>query len=325
MTEDIFEVIEHSGSQGAKRGDIIFGAIFELSGRHQFLALSPYSFPPLVIQSLIEIRKALQKSVKAKKLTDTHVVDFDIEVRHIYFTLLEPVLNPKMPELCNTDGDPLVPQTLHFEIDDPESAYKGLRSLALGFATDDELRAEAKFNDGRMIEVEIPWFKKSKASSDSSSNNVLGKIRIVGSKLTVDVNSNQRATAIKKKILSCLGDQVRFKAKVIESIEGNMERVPRPNTSKSPANPLDQLPPEALETVKKMADAHWAKWFDEKIPALNNKTPNQAAKSKEGRELLEALLNSYERLLDHNNSENTNLFQPDIGKLRAKLGLAQER
>ena len=325
LTEDIFEVIEHSGSKGAQRGDIIFAALFELSGRHQILALSPYLFPPLVIQSLIEIRKALLKSVKAKKLTDTHVSDFDIEVRHIYFTLLEPVLNPKMPELCNTDGDPFVPQTLHFEIDDLESAYKGLRSLALGFATDDELRAEAKFRDGRMIEVEIPWFKKDKSSPGSASNIVLGGIRIVGTKLTVDVNSNQRATAIKKKILSCLGSQVRFKAKVIESIEGNMERVPPSNTSKSPANPLDQLPPEALETVKKMADAHWAKWFDEKIPALNNKTPNQAAKSKEGRELLEALLNFYEQRSDQPNSENTNLCQPDIGKLRAKLGLAQER
>lgn len=325
LTDVVYEVTERSGSQGAQRGNIIFGAIFEINGRHQTLAMSPYMLPPLAIQSLIEVRKNLLKRLKSKKLTDLHVSEFDIEMRDVYFSLLEPILNPQMPKLCNTDGDPLVPQKLHFEVEDPEVAFEALKSLAAGFVSEEELRSDAKLEAGRITEVEIPWFKKNKSNRHPGSNTVFGTIKITGSKMTVDVNSNKRATTIKKKILSALGDQVRFKTKVIESIEGNVGKAPSPNRSKSSAIQLDQLPPEALEAVKKMADAHWAKWFDEQIPALNGKTPKQAVKSKEGRELLEALLNSYEQRSGHADNETTNLFQPDVDKLRAKLGLNIEK
>lgn len=321
LTSTEYEVIERSGSQGAQRGNVMFGAIFEVNGRHQTLAMSPYMLPPLAIQTLVDVRKNLQKRLKTKQLSDSEVSEFDIELREVYFSLLEPLLNPQMPKLCNTDGDPLVPQTLHFEITDPEEAFSALKSLSAGFVTEDELRSDATLKDGRIHEVEISWFKKSKTAKHPGSNTVLGTVKIVGTKLTVDVNSNKRASTIKRKILTALKDKVRFKTKVIEDIEGKIGRESSQTRSKSSAMPLDQLPPEALEAVKKMADAHWTKWFDDKIPALNGKTPKQAAKTKEGRELLEALLNSYEQRSGHADNETTNLFQPDIQQLRSKLGL----
>jgi uncharacterized protein (DUF2384 family) len=33
-----------------------------------------------------------------------------------------------------------------------------------------------------------------------------------------------------------------------------------------------------------MAKEHWENWFNEPIPMLKNKTPREAAKTKEGRE-----------------------------------------
>ncbi len=323
MTEQIYEVIERSGSQGAKRGDFLFGAIFQFDGRFQILAMSPYMLPPLSMGSLIELRKRMLRGLNAKTLTDADLSEYDIELRQIYFKLLDNLLNPKMPEITNTDGDPLVPQTLHFEIDDPQVAFESLKSLALGVVNDHGLTREAKFKDGRLVEVEIPWFKENASNPNSGSNTVLGRVKIVGSKLTANVNSDRRAAVIKKKILSELGDQVRFKTTLIETIEGNLGAASSQKGGKSQSISLDQLPPEALESVKKMAEAHWEKWFDEKIPALNHKTPKQAAKSKEGRELLDALLNSYEQH-SANDHERANLFQPDISKLRAKLGLPSD-
>jgi len=191
--------------------------------------------------------------------------EYDIELRHIYFKLLDTVLNPKMPEITNTDGDPLVPQTLHFEIDDPQVAFESLKSLALGVVKDHGFTRDAKFKDGRLVEVEIPWFKENASNPNSGSNTVLGRVKIVGSKLTASVNSDRRAAVIKKKILSELGDQVRFKTTLMETIEGNMGAASSQNGGKSQSISLDQLPPEALESVKKMAEAHWEKWFDEKF------------------------------------------------------------
>ncbi|MBP9709220.1 MAG: SEC-C domain-containing protein [Oligoflexales bacterium] len=322
LTEEEFEVTERLGSQDAQRGNIIFGAIYDFNGKNKSLTISPYMLPPLALQSLIEVRNILLKRLKTKQLSDADLSDFDIELRELYFEILEPLLKPKRPNLYNTDGDPLLLQTLYFEITNPDEAFSALMKLTSGFIREEELRSEAKIKNGRIQEVEIPWFKMNKSAKHPGSNTVMGTIKINGTKLTAEVNSNKRATTIKKKIMTALGSNVRFKTKMIESIEGNIGREPIQNRTKSSAPTLDQLPPEAQDAIKKMADAHWTKWFDEKIPALNNKTPKQAAKTKEGRELLEALLNFYEQKTDHANNATTNLFEPDVQQLRSKLGLS---
>ena len=46
---------------------------------------------------------------------------------------------------------------------------------------------------------------------------------------------------------------------------------------------------EMLEVLKTYTTNHWIKWLDTPLPALANQTPRQAAKSKLGRERLEAL------------------------------------
>ncbi len=66
---------------------------------------------------------------------------------------------------------------------------------------------------------------------------------------------------------------------------------------------------------------HWDAWVDQKVPALGNRTPRQAAKTARGRERLEALLSDFERSAERSQSA----FVPDIGELRKKLGLGHER
>jgi hypothetical protein len=325
LTEEVFEVKERLGSKEAKRGDIIYGALFEFNGEHQILAMSPFSLPPLVLQDLINVRKKMLKALRVKKLSNMHLFEYEFDLRSVYFILLQPILNPKMPEIRNTDGDPLVPQTLYFEIDDLEFAFQELKSLTHGYVSEEQLRSEAKYKNERIVEIEFPWFKKGKPVHGPGSNILLGRLKIVGNKLTVEVNSNKRAATIQKKILAILGDRVRFKTKMIESIEGNLDKVEPPSTPKSLSLPDEKMPPALKEAIKKMAEEHWKKWYSEKIPALNNKTPIQASKSKEGRELLEALLNSYEQRSANSKSESNDVFKPDFAQLRAKLGLEADQ
>jgi hypothetical protein len=82
------------------------------------------------------------------------------------------------------------------------------------------------------------------------------------------------------------------------------------------------MPPEVLAAVSKMASERKAKWFDEPIPMLDNKTPRQAAKTAGGRAKLENLIELYA----HNSSslgsiDLHRLMNPSEDEIRRELGL----
>ena len=324
LTEKEFEIVEKSGSEGAIPGYIIFGAMGEEGGRHQVVGTSPWLLPPLSIQTLIDFRKALKKAFGTRKLSDSQLAEVDFELRQVFFDLLEPVLNPQRPILTNTDEDLLVPQTLYFEIDSPDFAFEKLKVLVKDQIPEEELLEGAEFEGDKLLAVEIPWFKKNKKNTHLSSNILLGRIKILRKKLVVEVNSNKRADTITQKLNSLLGSRVKYVNKVIESIEGNTKEKSDLKTLGSSMIPVEELPPEAEEAIKEMAKRHWEKWYREKIPALNGMTPLQAAKTKEGRELLESLLYLYDDRSNLTNSSQlsaTKLFRPNIEEIRKKLGL----
>ena len=73
-----------------------------------------------------------------------------------------------------------------------------------------------------------------------------------------------------------------------------------------------------MEQIRQQMSGHWDAWFDEKIPALGDQTPREAARTAQGRELLEALLCDYawnsQRLPD-------TALSPDVEALRRELGM----
>ncbi|HKP36708.1 MAG TPA: hypothetical protein VJT71_07610, partial [Pyrinomonadaceae bacterium] len=62
----------------------------------------------------------------------------------------------------------------------------------------------------------------------------------------------------------------------------------------------------------------WKAWFDLPVPALDSMTPREAAKTEDGRELLESLLLLYE---SHQERVSDNIMDPDIPYLRRELGM----
>ena len=158
-------------------------------------------------------------------------------------------------------------------------------------------------------------------------NTSLGRIQIDGTRLTVDVNSRERAEKIRSEFEARLGDRVVFKRAVTSTIEKLIEeRASRGDTAKSrkmreESERIASLP-EVQEQLKTMAKRQWDVWFEEQIPALGNLTPREAAKTAEGRERLEALLLSYEW---HESGDGPSaLMQPDTAELRRRLGLAED-
>ena len=76
--------------------------------------------------------------------------------------------------------------------------------------------------------------------------------------------------------------------------------------------------PELQALEADLMQRHWDAWIDKKVPALGNRTPRQAAKTARGRERLEALLSDFARSAEQRSS----VLQPDLGRLRRRLGLA---
>ncbi|MGZ8396999.1 MAG: hypothetical protein ACXWVB_10225, partial [Rhodoplanes sp.] len=59
-------------------------------------------------------------------------------------------------------------------------------------------------------------------------------------------------------------------------------------------NRLAELP-EVREKISAMMAAHWEHWVDQLIPILGNRTPMEAVKDLDGREIVESLVMQAER------------------------------
>ena len=184
------------------------------------------------------------------------------------------------------------------------------------------------------MKAEIPWLGGTREARKRLGGPVwLGTMNIEEGKLIISVNSTKRAKKIRRLVEKRLGKEAVYKTTLIEPIESEVERMWAAAASGSSRPPAEEwaqgneetgvisladLPAEVRLKLEEHARQHWVTWFDLPVPALNNMTPREAAKTEEGRELLESLLLDYER---HDDADNENLMRPDIPELRRKLGM----
>ena len=77
--------------------------------------------------------------------------------------------------------------------------------------------------------------------------------------------------------------------------------------------------PEVQAQIAEYMRQHYRDWPSQKLPALNGKTPLQAIKTKDGKEMVEALLMEFER---RGKNTTTPLDSAIIAELRERLGLS---
>ena len=170
---------------------------------------------------------------------------------------------------------------------------------------------------------------KTRSQKKTRRNRITRLLKIDHERSIVEVNSNKRADRIRKLIERRLGTAARYQTTLIEPIESQVQEMwhtaaagatsPLENgfAGSNSSISLDEHP-ELRAMMEETARQHWGSWFDLPIPALNDMTPREAAKTSEGRELLESLLLLYEI---HDEEPRDNYFQADIPALRRELGL----
>ncbi|MDX8385723.1 MAG: SEC-C domain-containing protein [Gallionella sp.] len=317
--EDI-KVTEHAGSRQSQVGDILFGKVAKVDEVAMLEASAPFMFPPMEKSAVLKLRKKMERGKQS--ITPQRLRKYQHDMLDIYHDIVDRLLNPPMPRLHNTDGDPMLPHRLMYEIESPSAAFEALSKLCLTDSAE-ELLADAKLDKkGELLNIEFSWQKRDNDKNKSWDNTILGHIKIEGRTMNIEVNSESRAQKIRELVEERL-PSARYKTTVIESLQAMLAREEEKGATsiaRQRQNQHDELNshPEVQAQITKMMRQHYRTWPESKIPILNNKTPLQAVKTRDGREMVEALLLDIER----RSAQQTPPLDPAIiAELRERLGL----
>lgn len=317
------EVLERSGSQAARPGDILFAKIVPIEGTALMEACTPVMIPPRYKPELIEFRQ---------KVADPHAFttaaerlrDWDMELREAFLDITDELLNPETPAMRNTDGDPIEFHTLRFDTTDAEAALAALRDLAQGMDDESFDTGVERNAQGRLLRAEFPWLHAGNAASPSLPNTAMGGITIDGNgRITAEVNSAARAASLRAIVEKKL-PSAQTRASDVRSLQEMMAQADTPaGRARARQREAESAQLHAQPEVQAMLHAsmrrHYEAWLDEEIPLLGNRTPRQAVQDADGRESVEALLRQIERdAQDQQLPVDPQLLED----LRKELGLA---
>ncbi|MDZ4677941.1 MAG: hypothetical protein SGI74_10605 [Oligoflexia bacterium] len=257
----------------ARIGDIVFGQPVTLSNLTTLEACSQFLIPPVYKNQVISLRQHIERH--KKPITNEVLSEYDFELIDLHQEFYEMVVNPQMPRLCNTDGDPLVPQKLIYEIDSPRVVFDALKSLGLAESENELLRDAVFDSSSELKSVTFSWLKKGNKRHKGMSRTVLGVIEIDGSSLKVSTNSEQRAKKFKQELEARIKIGVRYKATLIEPVEGELEKRWQNRSSANSQSEMSKEKnlsevPEVKAHLEKIMAEHWKRWVREKVPALGN-------------------------------------------------------
>ncbi len=238
--------------------------------------------------------------------------------------VLAQILDPVLPQISNSDGEPLEFLSVHYPLAPPAKP----EAIRAALASVPDFRKE---NDGFWNWVESKPEKRGGRRKPDATQSfvtmmddggvVLGNIELKEKTLTLAVNSEARAVRGRNLIESLLTGMVREPLIERQTMEQMMSSADRERGNVSSSG----LPPEQERAIvhQGLTD-HYRRMLDEPIPALANTTPRTAAKSAKGREKVIAWLKILE---NHSGQQPAGdpMGDYDFGWLWKELGVADQR
>lgn len=318
LTGDEFGVSEKSATVTLNVDDLIYAQIVRCGPIAILEGCPTYSLRPLHTIQVIALREEIL--AKGKRNARSLAELWEWRFRELYLKCLASVLTPLPPQIQNTDGDPLVPIKLVFDIDSPQAALDALQSLAVAGDNESPHIDIERNTTGELQHARFSWLRINASAKQASRNTVLGSIGIDRRRLTCEVNSENRAAAFRRLIEKRPKSTARFRQSEI----GSLEREPRAHTpgpalqtSSTPESDFANIP-EVRAKINDMMAAHYDTWLTERLPVLDNRSPKQAVRSAAGREKVEVLIRDIER---HGRTMNPPLDPAIIRRLREQLRL----
>ncbi len=144
---------------------------------------------------------------------------------------------------------------------------------------------------------------------------VLGWLELKPEAVQIATNSQARADALRERVEAACGSRIRHRAR---------EHTDPLALGKGPGKPAPAPVPSSPEQERLEAEfkaRHYAEWPDVPLPALNQKTPRERARTAEGREEVDLLLKHMENM--EQRASDGAAF--DFSTIRNELGLAPRR
>lgn len=314
-------VLEREGSRQLQIGDVVYARAVTFGDVSLLAGCAPLVIPPHWHTQIIDFR---QRTLRRQRVSPQVMLAADFEVRMFYLDVAHAIMNPTAPVVTNTDGDVIRPTIMEFTLTaPPQLAAERLRPLTLVDRLDAALDEVERDSDGRLVRAVLTWKKRGNRKHRHWDNTVLGVVRIEPGRLVAETNSEARARRLRVEVEKRLGLAVDFSKQETGSVEEWLETGGRPTTIAPPREPMSSG--RAFETsspaldglMREEMERTWASWLDERVPALGNRTPRQAAKTAVGRERLEALFMDFAA----RNTRQPAHMRVDIARLREALGL----
>ncbi|MEN8182082.1 MAG: SEC-C domain-containing protein [Myxococcota bacterium] len=183
------------------------------------------------------------------------------------------------PELHNTDGDPLLLTTDHFELEplaraEVESRLAGMEGV----------EADDSEPDGAVYVFLTPGNPLHAAWE----NTVIGRALLSDATLRLETNSRERADALRGRVEAACGGLIRHRAR--EHADPLSPAV----AAATPDLPPEAPPPEAAQLLLDFKRRHYAEWLDQALPALGGQSPREAVRTAQGRNAVDVLLKDME-------------------------------
>ncbi|MFH1984011.1 MAG: DUF6398 domain-containing protein [Pseudomonadota bacterium] len=283
------KIMERMASDAVTAGEILLCRVVQIEHVAMMVGCSQIALPQAYKKDIRLLKQEIADC--ADDVDDESVSEFEDEVFDCYRWIYRSLTGP--PQISNTDGDPISFHMLHYDIDDPHEVAEKLAPLATGVEAALLLKDADRDENGRIVRADLPWFRRFPGAVETWGPQVFGRIDIEGEQLLVMVNSKVRAEAARAEMERRLGGSARYRATEVHALkdvrEGGPDDDDPPGLSDFGREELleDQ---DLREDIAYMIADHWRDWMDTPIPALQHRTPRQAVKTPEGREIVTRLL-----------------------------------
>ena len=236
------------------------------------------------------LRKAARKEGRKVEISQLEAREFLLEspmgpvfFTHQFVTWHVHQAETGLPELRNTDDEPLVLSTVRFPIAGSELDVAAALDGVAEFDRDDDDGLRWSWLGRALSAAEGP---KAPAGDDADAGAgavllALGQAEIVDGALLLRVNSVERADRGRELLASRLGALLEMP---LTSHEDPSARLESGAGEPDPGQDEPDIPPEEMEAVLgTYIEGHYRQVLDEPVPMLGNRSPRAAAKTKKGR------------------------------------------
>jgi hypothetical protein len=260
---------------------------------------SAYLFPQDAREPLLkDLRRAHRRFRRGG--ADIPLPDFFRRMGRMFYGwwLVHVALRPG-PRAVTPEGDDVLLARATFDIADP-----GALTVALAGSTHFEPEDDGSFR----------WIEE--GGSDDFQR-TLGTVRVEGARLVLEAMSEPRAVRGRAVLEALAGSAIAHRATSLEGIEQAAARE-RAHPRRRVADA--DIPPEVqAELVGRFYEEHYRGWLDEPLPALDGRTPREAAGLKSLRPRLVSLLKSMESMSARQRQAGETAY--DFGWMWGELGL----